>query len=458
MPHVAFKVPADGGRHEGIAALHDEVRRLRATSFVNPRRVRGGSQSPKVDLSPDLRRRAEDVFHRVQSSLDGAITKQRLQDVLRQDGVGADVLFAELDGDHSGKVTMQQWLSWLMQVEAAGLSAASVLDWIEERSGVQEEAHVRFDEPDAAMKNLRRDIGRLRATSVVDWWRVRGDGAAVELSEALHRRAVAAFRAIDKVSGGTGRITKQEIREALHEDTLGAEVLFAELDTNHTGDVTLEEWICWLKKVEGSGQSAANMVHWIEERLGEHEAHHVHFADELSRMRDDVSKLRACSVVDVRRRLRQHESGGNLPEELRPRAEAAFRKIDALHSNNGRITKEDLHSCLAGEGHLGAEVLFRELDAGETGEVSLDEWLAWLARVQHTGHSAASMLDWIEEMAARAGSQPAQPLGRALPQALELLHSGALTPGEFACVVAELLQSCSAAGRAGGGRGLQSEG
>eukprot|EP01062_Namystynia_karyoxenos_P082490 TRINITY_DN9304_c0_g1_i2.p1 TRINITY_DN9304_c0_g1~~TRINITY_DN9304_c0_g1_i2.p1 ORF type:complete len:815 (+),score=258.26 TRINITY_DN9304_c0_g1_i2:82-2445(+) len=210
----------------------------------------------------------------------------------------------------------------------------------------------------------------------------------VELTPTDDRRARAAFERVDALCSKDGSISKKELTRLLREDRLAAKVLFNELDTNTSGEVDMDEWIALFTRLERNGQSASGMLEWLEGRLEELAGGTVRFTG------GGGHGHRARGGTTTRLAARE----GSLTPEVRQRATAAFSRVDALCQKDGSVSLAELCKVLEQE-PLAAKILFAELDADASGNVTLSEWTGWFARTQGSKGADAvhGMLDWIEE-------------------------------------------------------------
>ena len=97
-----------------------------------------------------------------------------------------------------------------------------------------------------------------------------------------------------------------------------------------------------------------------------------------------------------------------LDTPMRRRAEAIFSAVDSQCQKDGSISKAELGKVL-GKEHLGAKVFFHELDANDSGEIDINEWLNWFGHLQKR-EAADNMLEWLEQELAAATAPASAPL------------------------------------------------
>lgn len=121
-----------------------------------------------------------------------------------------------------------------------------MLEWVEERLERAQTRHVSFTPAAAAAEQRQRQSSQPSG-----------------FGDERRRRAETAFASIDAQCQQDGCVSKEELSIVLREDKLAAKVLFRELDTDASGDVSMTEWLDWLS----TSQTAESVLEWIEDRL-----------------------------------------------------------------------------------------------------------------------------------------------------------------------------------------------
>eukprot|EP01064_Diplonema_japonicum_P024098 TRINITY_DN3457_c0_g1_i1.p1 TRINITY_DN3457_c0_g1~~TRINITY_DN3457_c0_g1_i1.p1 ORF type:complete len:1224 (+),score=307.15 TRINITY_DN3457_c0_g1_i1:135-3674(+) len=314
--------------------------------------------------SDELRSRAIDAFNKIdaQCSQDGSISREELITVLRQERLGAKVLFKELDDNTDGGISLAEWLAWVTKLTIKGFDEAeSRLEWIEDRLT----ATALLGTPE---------------TEPLNTGRAKINDDAVKIA-AFKKRTARAFDAIDAQCSRDGEVSREELLSVLKQERLGAKILFKELDENADGGISLTEWHHFFDSItlKSGFDEAESRIEWIEDRL----------AAASQTATPEQAPLDAHGII--------HEKELRYAA-MKDKAKQLFDAIDAECSQDGEVSREELLSVLSQE-RLGAKVLFRELDQNDDGGISLAEWHKWFDTLAGKGgiDEAESRLEWIEE-------------------------------------------------------------
>ncbi|KAJ9453225.1 hypothetical protein DIPPA_12329 [Diplonema papillatum] len=358
---VGFIEPDEGRkaeRTESGASLRalDLIREPDMTPFVAKNRIASLERQLReargqVVLDEALEARARKAFDAIDSLIqrDGTISKSGLCRALREEKLGAKVLFHELDANDNGEIHIGEWLHWLGRLQKRE-SAENMIEWIEERL----ESSKSVKEVGFASPNPKEEDNVARFNRVLD------------------------------AIGETTHANKDSLQNLLR-DTDG---LLDELDTvsAESSDVGINEWLRW---VAGKDELTA----WIDQRLALSEGGQVvQLKRENEKLRDEVDSIEANFEP-----VEDHEYQGNLTEDHKTRAVSCFHAIDSKCDNNGVIAKSELFRVLKQE-PLAAKVLFKELHEVAEGDITMAEWVEWFDKLEHSHQSAENMLAWIETM------------------------------------------------------------
>ena len=367
--HAWFdKLTLKGGNDDAEARLEWIEDRIASCDTISTLQGESISTSQRIEIIKKadnaIRKRAAAAFDLIDEkcSKDGEVSRDELLKVLKQERLGAKILFRELDTNSDGGISLTEWHAWFDKLAVKGgvEEAETRLEWIEDRINTCDTVVTPTQESLAPVQRIRIDE---------------------EAAEKLRHRAATAFDLIDEKCSKDGEVSRDELLKVLKQERLGAKILFRELDTNSDGGISLTEWHAWFDKlaVRGGVEEAETRLEWIEDR--------INTCSQTPTPQDESIDPKTRIAVDK-----------EAADTLRKRAAAAFDLIDEKCSKDGEVSRDELLKVLKQE-RLGAKVLFRELDTNSDGGISLTEWHAWFDKLTLKGgiEEADTRLEWIED-------------------------------------------------------------
>eukprot|EP01059_Diplonema_ambulator_P033553 TRINITY_DN708_c0_g1_i4.p1 TRINITY_DN708_c0_g1~~TRINITY_DN708_c0_g1_i4.p1 ORF type:complete len:856 (+),score=250.49 TRINITY_DN708_c0_g1_i4:70-2637(+) len=345
------RLTARGGLEEAQTQLEWIEDRLKTcTDLPTPEEVPLSPGAARIakdkEVMADLKKRVKDAFDEIDAkcSQDGEVSRDELLRVLKQERLGAKVLFRELDTNFDGGISLTEWNAWFDRLATKGgaKEAETRLEWIEDR------LRTCADLP--TPEEVPLGLNRIQSDTVK--------------TDEFFAKVKTAFDEIDAKCSKDGEVSRDELLKVLKQERLGAKILFHELDTNADGGISLSEWNAWFQKLAAKGglEEAETRLEWIEDRL---------------KTCTDLPTPEEVPLSPGAARIAHDEAA---VKNLKERAHAAFDEIDAKCSQDGEVSRDELLRVLRQE-RLGAKVLFRELDANSGGGISLSEWDAWFERL-----------------------------------------------------------------------------
>ena len=186
-------------------------------------------------MTRDLLEWAERTFADVDSlcQKDGSISKEELGRVLGEERLAAKILFHELDENHSGEIDVEEWIHWFERLNRKD-GAGNMLQWIEER------------------------LDTTKKTKKI--------GFSVESTVTLEPDVEARIGAAFDVT--VGLLEKDGPATAFFKSHLEEKWgPLPHLQENQDGAVRCSEWLAWFEGVQRHGQSAEELISWVESKL-----------------------------------------------------------------------------------------------------------------------------------------------------------------------------------------------
>ena len=153
----------------------------------------------------------------------------------------------------------------------------------------------------------------------------------------------------------------------LRKETLGAKVLFHELDADDSGEIDLHEWLSWFGHLQRR-EAAENMLEWLEQELAVvQDAKEVSFACDKDSFLDKNTDTKAREVFE--------------------------RILNATESTETSVPKAKIEDVLSD-----VETQYtKELRSTGSRHVKAAHFVEWLEDMQRRGTNPDEVLTWTEQ-------------------------------------------------------------
>eukprot|EP01060_Flectonema_neradi_P038764 TRINITY_DN824_c3_g1_i1.p1 TRINITY_DN824_c3_g1~~TRINITY_DN824_c3_g1_i1.p1 ORF type:complete len:862 (+),score=200.38 TRINITY_DN824_c3_g1_i1:79-2664(+) len=230
----------DRRRSVGFAGVpendhHSDIRLTSAMKKIATLEREISSLKGEPPMSQELLQWAERTFAEVDSlcQKDGSISKDELGRVLGEEKLAAKILFHELDENHSGEIDLEEWIHWFERLNRKD-GAANMLQWIQERLDTT--------------KKTKKIGFSVDSTVTLDPDVEARIGAAFDVTVGLLEK-----------DGPSTAFFKSHLEERWGP--------LPHLQENQDGAVRCSEWMAWFEGVQRHGQSADELISWVEAKL-----------------------------------------------------------------------------------------------------------------------------------------------------------------------------------------------